>query len=110
MVVMDKNNIHYSPAEPLVKDYETMNRDELQLRLQVFIADLLENNFEKLCNMIYRHDVSENKFKLALEAGSLDEQAARIAWLVLEREMEKVESRRKYKSQKEEKMLKAKNN
>ncbi|RLD41233.1 MAG: hypothetical protein DRI89_10250 [Bacteroidetes bacterium] len=106
---MDKNEIQYSLVEPLSKEYETLNRDELQMRLQVFIADLLENNFEKLCTMIYRHDVLESKFNRALEGGTIDEQAVQIALLVLEREMEKVETRRKYKRYKEENRLKGQN-
>ena len=103
---MDKNKLLRPLTEPLAKDYETLSRDELQIRLQMFIAGLLENNFEKLCNMIYRHDVLENKFDNALQGGTIDEQASRIAWLVLEREMEKVETRRRYKSRKEKNMLK----
>jgi len=98
---MDKNKIQQSLVEPLAKEYETLSRDELKMRLQVFIANLLENNFEKLCAMIYRHDVLESKFNIALQDGTIDEQADRIAVLVLERELEKVETRRKYKSQKE---------
>ncbi|MCF6169616.1 MAG: hypothetical protein L3J66_01385 [Bacteroidales bacterium] len=106
---MDKNNLPRPLAEPLAKDYETLSRDELQFQLQVFIAGLLENNFEKLCNMIYRHDVPENKFEDALEVGTIDEQAAKIAKLVLERELEKVASRRAYKKQKEQSSLNEKN-
>lgn len=105
MFAMDKNNLPLTRTEPLAKDYETLSRDELKMRLQVFIADLLENNFEKLCAMIYRHDVLESKFDAALQYASVDEQAERIAILVLERELEKVESRKRYKRQKEENHL-----
>lgn len=106
---MDKSKIRHPLVEPLVKEYETLSRDELKIRLQIFIADLLENNFEKLCAMIYRHDVLESKFNKALEKETISEQSALIAALVLERELEKVETRRKYKSQKEENRLKGKN-
>ena len=106
---MDKSKIRHPLVEPLAKEYETLSRDELQIRLQVFIADLLENNFEKLCAMIYRHDVLESKFNKALEKETISEQAALIAALVLERELEKIETRRKYKSQKEGNRLKGKN-
>ncbi len=98
---MDKNNLVGSSAEPLAGDYEILSRGELLLRLQMFIADLLENNFEKLCNMIYRHDVPEGKFRAALQQGSTHEQAALIAGLVLERELQKAASRRAYKKQKQ---------
>jgi len=91
-----------SGAEPLPSEYETLSREELKQRLQVFIAGLLEHNFEKLCNMIYRHDVKEEKFNQALQHGDLNEQAGRIADLVIEREMQKVESRKAYRKYKDE--------
>ena len=103
---MDKNKIRHSLAEPLLKEYGTLSRDELLMHLQAFITDLLKNNFENLCTMIYRHDVLESKFNKAIEGGTISEQAARISMLVWEREMEKVETRRNYKSQKGESSLK----
>jgi len=105
-VCMDKNKPPQAVVEPLAKDYETLSRDELQRQLQQFISELLERNFEKLCALIYRHDVLESKFHAALQGGTIDEQAARIAQLVLARELEKVETRRKFKMQKEENRLK----
>jgi uncharacterized membrane protein YheB (UPF0754 family) len=92
--------------EPLPRDYETMSHEELKRRLTVFISDLLESNFEKLCNMVYRHDVSETRFNEALQSGSMMEQAENISDLVIERELEKVKSRQLYRQQKEEKMKK----
>jgi hypothetical protein len=103
---MDNNKIHYPPVEPLAKEFETLDKEELRIRLQMFIFGLLENNFEKLCAMIYRHDVMESKFNAALQEGTIEEQANRIAGLVLERERQKVETRRKYQRQKEENNLK----
>lgn len=102
---MDKNEIQYPLVEPIAKDYETLSRDELHNRLQVFVAELLEHNFEKLCNMIYRHDVNENKFHTVLQHGTLVEQSARIADLILDREMEKVRTRQAYKSGKNKNIL-----
>jgi hypothetical protein len=92
-------------GEPLPKEYETLTREELKNRLQVFISGLLENNFEKLTNMIYRHDVKEDKFYEALNEDSIEKQAAVIADLVIEREMEKVATRRAYRKYREGKEL-----
>lgn len=91
-----------SGAEPLLSEYETLSREELKKRLQVFITGLLTHDFEKLCNMIYRHDVNEEKFNQALLHGNLNEQAGRIADLVIEREMQKVQTRRAYRKFKDE--------
>lgn len=93
-------------GEPLPKDYETLGRDELKQMLQVFIADLLEHNFEKLCNLAYRHDIPEAKFNNALQQKNIDEQASEIADLVIDRELQKVESRRTYREEKQKRSLK----
>jgi len=93
-------------GEPLPADYESLSRQELKRRLTIYITKLLETNFEKLCNMIYRHDVSEPKFNQALQSGNISVQAEIIADLVIDRELEKVESRKAYRKEKEEKMKK----
>ena len=49
---------------------------------------------------MYRHDVSESKFNVALEAESLDRQADLLADLVIERELQKVATRRAYRKHK----------
>ncbi len=86
--------------EPLAREYETLSRDELKQRLQLFIGDLLEHNFEKLCHMIYRHDVEESKFHLAMQEPAIEKQSAAIADLVIERELQKVASRKAYQKEK----------
>lgn len=97
---------NYHPTrkgEPLPKDYEMLGREELEEMLQVFIVDLLEHNFEKLCNMAYRHDIPEALFNEALQEKDINRQAARVAALVIERELQKVESRRSYREEKQKK-------
>jgi hypothetical protein len=53
--------------------------------------------------MIYRHDVAEDRFNEALQADNLELQAERIADLVIERELQKVKTRKAYRKQKERK-------
>ncbi len=96
----DDHPIHPN-NEPLPSEYETLSGEELKKRLQVFIADLLEHDFQKLCNLIYRHDVKEEKFQRALRQGNINKQASEIADLVIEREMQKVETRKAYRKRKE---------
>lgn len=88
-------------GEPLPVDYELMDRKELHRRLKLYIAGMLENNFEKLCNMIYRHDVPESLFNEALDAATLDEQADKLSDAVIERELLKAETRRAYRKTKD---------
>tara|TARA_B100001971_G_C18168127_1_gene525463 strand:+ start:46 stop:378 length:333 start_codon:yes stop_codon:yes gene_type:complete len=87
--------------EPLKSDYESLSRNELEIRLHAFISNLLINDFEKLCNLIYRHDVSETKFNIALQLSDIDTQAWKITHLVIDREMHKVKTRRVYKENKD---------
>ena len=100
----EKFPVHYND-EPLPKEYETLSRDELRKRLQGFIADLLEHDFQKLCNLIYRHDVKEEKFRQALQSSNIKEQAYEIAELVIERELQKVETRKAYREWKNRKNI-----
>lgn len=99
---MNRNDQILPYGDPLPKDYETLSREQLKSHLTLFIADLLENNFEKLVSLIYRHDVSEEKLHHALQTGDVEGQAGRVADLVIEREMQKVETRRMYKKYKQD--------
>jgi len=82
--------------EPLAAEYESLSRETLEYRLTLFIKELLQNDFAKLTNMIYRHDVNEHKFNIALEEPTVDMQARAVALLVIERELQKIETRKKY--------------
>lgn len=68
--------------------------DKLQLWLAREIRALLDQDFQRLMNILYRIDINESKTKLAL---SSDNPANAIAALIIERELQKVESRKKYK-------------
>ena len=47
--------------------FEQLSYDELMKNLTRFIFDLLQHDFHRLCNLIYRHDVDEAKFNQALQ-------------------------------------------
>ena len=73
---------------------EVSTAEDFQLILTKLIRHLLDNDFEKLINGLYRIDVSEEKVKQAMSSeGDLAEE---IALLIIERELQKVETRRKY--------------
>lgn len=66
-----------------------------------FINDLIQNDFNRLLSILYRVDISEEKLKLKL-AEHKDRKipsAEIIANLLIEREEEKITSRKKYRSQ-----------
>lgn len=68
--------------------------DKLQRWLAEQVRILLNNDFQRLLNILYRIDVSEVKTKTAL---SKDDPADAIAALIIARELEKVDSREKYR-------------
>ena len=69
--------------------------EDFQQILSKIIRHLLDNDFERLLNALYRIDVREEKVKLAMATG--DDVAEQIALLIIEREMQKVITREKYK-------------
>jgi len=56
----------------------------------------LENDMNKLYSLLYRIDISEQKAKDAF-GGSTVEISGKIAGLIIDRLLEKIESRKKYK-------------
>jgi hypothetical protein len=69
--------------------------DRLQSWLAEEIRMLIDGDFERLMNVLYRIDVGEDKVKTALSG---NDPAFEIAGLIIERELKKVETRRKYGS------------
>ncbi|MBN2638323.1 MAG: hypothetical protein JXR65_04480 [Bacteroidales bacterium] len=102
------NNIEFDRFQHIpAKYFETVEIHELKRQLTIFIRDLLEHDFHRLCNLIYRHDVSEPKFHAALDVQDQDIQAGQIADLVIEREMQKVATRKAYRKFKDDQDKKA---
>lgn len=76
---------------------ESISMNELHEKLEIFINDLIENDFQKLVNILYKVDVDENKLKLALQQDADKNAADTIAKLIIEREKQKIQSRKKFK-------------
>jgi len=74
-----------------------LDRTMIREKLAVIIAHLMETNFEKLCQAMYRLDVSEARFDKAMNENDLQDIPYSIADLVIEREMQKVRTRIMYK-------------
>jgi hypothetical protein len=69
----------------------------LHEQLTLVIEHLLQHNFEKLCNAMYRLDVSERKFHEVLTGSDASDVGSKLADLVIEREMQKVKTRELYR-------------
>ena len=81
------------------KQVELVSQDmqEFREKLRMLINYMLDNEFEKLLNAMYRLDINEEKFKLVLSNQESPDVGLDIADLVIEREMQKVITRRKYR-------------
>ncbi len=73
-----------------------LDRETLKARLKIFIFELLQNDFGRLCTLMYRHDVNEQLFNRALDLATDDLRSGAIADLVIDREMQKIETRAMY--------------
>jgi hypothetical protein len=74
-----------------------IDRHVIREKLAMLIAYLMQNNFDKLCQAMYRLDVSERKFDQVMHSDELENIPYDIADLVIEREMQKVRTRIMYK-------------
>jgi hypothetical protein len=85
------------------RDFELSQTEELvsfqalQEKIASVIGQLLRNNPERLLNLMYRLDIDENKFRFVIQNGPEENVAQQLAELVLEREMQKVYWRNKYR-------------
>jgi len=66
-------------------------------KLAAYINELIDHNFEKLVNILYRLDVSENKLKNLLASNTQTDAGLLIAQLIIERQAEKIKTRNQYK-------------
>ena len=102
----DENKLRESGL--LISKHFDINQSEFEIEnvdytlflknLTRIISYLLEKDFQRLMNGLYRIDVSEQKVNEVLNQSAPDLIAKNIAELILERELKKVETRLKYRS------------
>ena len=87
------NNLEVSTENLNEKSYET----QFEMLTQ-FIDHLIQTDFNRLLSILYRVDISEEKLKSKL-AESKDQQFSSriIAQMLIDREVEKIASRAKYR-------------
>ena len=82
-----------SQEEGMIIPVSGLDRNTIREKLALLIAHMMQNNFEKLCQAMYRLDVSEAKFDQVMTEKSIEEIPYAVADLVIEREMQKVRTR-----------------
>ena len=78
-------------ATPSELDWESLRE-----ALRVQLLWMLESDFERLVQTMYRLDVFENKFQAALRLPTVGERAVALATIVLERERLRLATWKKY--------------
>lgn len=76
---------------------ETTTVDVLERMLAVRINTLIVDDFNQLVQLLYRIDVQEEKLKKLLKEDTGTDAGLLIARLILERQWQKIETRRKYR-------------
>jgi (2Fe-2S) ferredoxin len=85
----------------LVNQKDSHVLEEIQRILTEKIKDLIENNFERLQNILYRIDIEQQKVhEVFLQFGS-EEFPSLLAKLIIERQLAKVRTRNYYKLHKD---------
>ncbi len=72
--------------------------DKLRIELNKVVSYLLDKDFNRLLNVLYRIDVSEAKVKLILGKEKPEHLSETLTDLIIERELKKIETRKKYSS------------
>ena len=80
---------------------EKYSENDLENYLAVFINKLIDKDFNKLVNLLYRIDISEQKLKIALQNEDKTISSSKtIAKLIIERQLQKLEFRKKFSKKK----------
>jgi hypothetical protein len=92
---MNKELITIINKELAIELPEKISLDELKKDLSIFINQLIQRDFHSLVALLYRIDISEPKLKQLLD--QMDENAGDIiAVMIIERELEKLQSRKEH--------------
>jgi hypothetical protein len=71
---------------------------EMEKILSEYIDELIQRDFDKLVNLLYRIDVSESRLRKVLAENTGIHASELISQMILERQLQKIESREKFKS------------
>ena len=71
--------------------------EQIQKVLTARIREMLDKNVEKLLHILYRIDVNQKKTDKIFNSPFKDEIAENLAAAVIERQLEKIETRKKYR-------------
>lgn len=89
----------YEIVDPNRAVFKDQSYDDLEKKLASHLNHLLISDLNKLISILYRIDISQEKAMAALAENAKKETAGdTLAGLIIQRQLEKVISRRKYRT------------
>lgn len=88
--------IQYTDSSLAVRDNDAA---VFRQRLADYINRLITGDFNKLIYLLYRLDISEKKLKQLLAGEQQTDAGLLIANMIIERQLQKIQSRKKYRVQ-----------
>ncbi len=85
-------------SDSLIPTADFQSLEEFRSYLTEKLAYLLDNKYNKLINALYRIDVSEEKLGELFSGSNRDYIPAALADLIIERSIQKIRFRQKYKN------------
>jgi hypothetical protein len=95
MAQMNSNLIPAIKQSVNIELPDDISLEALKQKLSAHINHLIQSNFEKLVSLLYRIDISETKLKYLLQENQGEDAGNTIADLIIERQLQKIESRKK---------------
>src|SRR4051812_15318553 len=68
-------------------------------KLAAYINDVIDHDFEKLIQLLYRLDVHEQKLKKIIASSPASDAGLLIADMIIERQLQKIQSRKQFKQE-----------
>ena len=75
---------------------EENSTEKIREELIVLLNELINKDFNSLVQLLYRIDVNEKKIRLYLNQKTNEDSASVIADLIIERQLQKIETRKKF--------------
>jgi len=82
----------------ITQSLEFESLDKVHEKLITLINELINKDFQSLIQLLYRIDVNEKKIRLYLKQKPNEDSANLLAGLIIERQLQKIETRKKFKS------------
>ena len=84
--------------ELAIQASDTMSEEEIVKIVKQKVNELLQTDFNALLTLLYRIDVNEEKLKWLLETNRDKDAADIISGLIIERQLQKIKSRKAFKT------------